>query len=506
MTNQILSIPVNKDVLIKKRVVIYARVSTQKIMQETSYELQAKELVKLAKTDPHNNLICIFADKESGSTMNRPAFQRMIELVHERSVDLVLTKSISRFGRNLVDTISVIRDFKNYGCEVYFEDQAFSSFDNDCDLRLNLLASVAEEERDQVSENTIWALTRKMAKGESVTTRMYGYRINKDEFTIVPKEAQIVRQIFDWYIQGITYKTMIERLSQMGIRGPADTDLWHRSTLEGMLVNEKYVGDMFFRKTFRGKYMKDVDFNNEGVYRYFKKDHHKGIVPRDVFDLAQQYRTKRTTYHHANMASTPNRYSKYFFSTDTGKHFTYTIEKPKDGKYQIPTIISKKNGTRVAFKMNELMPGFVKAFAAVVDNQQTMKRVIEESFSLLTLQTARRLDSLYQDADDLPVNALIERHEEIAKTLIQLSRLSKAESFIKSITKKVKTTVDCDINLLREIFPSCIINGFDINLIISVDQQVYSSVPSSATLISESTHEITHKYHKQKTRFLIYLA
>ena len=257
--NKVIAIPVVPGIKKKKRVVIYARVSTLEGKQDSSYQLQVGELTKSILKNPDYELICIYADKESGKTNKRSSLQKMMDLARAGGIDLIVTKSISRFGRNTINVIEAIQELRKIGIEIYFEKENMSTLDPTIDFMLTILAAYAEEESHQISTNTKWSIMKKMKRGGNTTTRLYGYHIEKDVFTIKEDEAKVVSFIFDSYLQGMGYKAMIDILFEKDIKSPKGCERWSQSTLETMLTNEKYSGDSLLQKTLYGKSIKNHD-------------------------------------------------------------------------------------------------------------------------------------------------------------------------------------------------------------------------------------------------------
>ncbi|MFA5220622.1 MAG: recombinase family protein, partial [Bacilli bacterium] len=160
-------IPVDIGTVVHKdRVAIYARVSTNNVEQETSYELQVNELIKSIEVNPNYELTCVFADRESGmDTKNRPSFNSMMELARKGGIDLIYTKSVSRFGRNAIEVPEIIRELRGLGVSVFFEKENISTRDFADEFLLNILSGVAEEESRQISSNLRWTFKKKMSKG-----------------------------------------------------------------------------------------------------------------------------------------------------------------------------------------------------------------------------------------------------------------------------------------------------------------------------------------------------
>lgn len=404
MNENILAFPVERDFALKKRVVVYARVSTRTSEQESSYDNQVNELIKLVKANPSYELVCVFADKESGRSSNRKSFLQMIELVRSGSVDLVITKAISRFGRNLVDVVSLIREFKTYGCDIYFEKENLWTHDANIELTLNILSAAAEEESRQVSSNTAWSFTKKMRSGGNTTHKIYGYSIEGDRYTIVPEQAIIVRQIFEWYVGGVTYASMIENLETMGVYSPSGNPRWYQTTIEDMLVNEKYIGDMLLRKFRHGRPRSSFVANAKGqVEQFYVRDHHEGIISKSLFDAAQELRKTRKAYYNAlGSQATRNPYTRYFYCKGLGRFFSYVVERTK-GKYEIPTLRAVRKKERQTFRFMDIQKGIMLAADYLVNNDSIFIDTVMKHAPGEMRLLRKHLGELYADLSVIPI-------------------------------------------------------------------------------------------------------
>ncbi len=221
----------------------------------------------------------------------------MIKACVEGEVDMVITKSISRFARNTLDTLKYVRTLKEKGVAVYFEDEKINTMSMDGELLLVVLSSVAQQEVENISNNVKKGLAMKMARGEIVGfAGAYGYNYDPEtkEITINPEQAKIVQFIFNRYATGTGTSTIARELQQMGIPNPSGLKKWHQTTVAGIIRNEKYVGDLLQGKTFTVDPISHRRLDNQGESdKYLLKDHHEAIVTREVFEKAQEILAKR---------------------------------------------------------------------------------------------------------------------------------------------------------------------------------------------------------------------
>lgn len=234
-----------------RNVAAYARVSTLQDEQEESYESQVEYYSAFIKSNPLWNFAGMYADKGISGTQatKRPEFMRMIEDARQGKIDLIIVKSISRFARNTLDSISYVHELKELGIEVRFEKEELSSFDSSSDMIFNLLAAMAQEESRSISENTKWGLKKRAEMGvrRIGSRRMLGYDQEGDK--LVPTEdAWIVKYIFEQYAAGALIKDIIAGLKERGAVTMKGKDTFDYTTITGMLKNENYVGDRLIQK------------------------------------------------------------------------------------------------------------------------------------------------------------------------------------------------------------------------------------------------------------------
>lgn len=277
----------------KKKVAAYARVSTELEEQENSYEAQVEYYTEHIKNNPDWELAGIYADRgiSGTSTKRRESFNRMIEDAKAGKIDIILTKSISRFARNTVDALRTVRELRTVGCEVVFEKEGLSSFNPQGDTVMTIMANLAEEESRSISENVKWGQRRSMQAGNVSMTynRFLGYRKGPDgKPEIDPEEAEIVREIYQMFLDGITINNIAKDLTKRKIPTPAKKEKWAPSTVRSILSNEKYKGDALRQKTYTVDYLtKTVRKNNGELKQYYITNSHPAIIDEDTFELVQ---------------------------------------------------------------------------------------------------------------------------------------------------------------------------------------------------------------------------
>lgn len=341
-----------------KKVCGYARVSTEDEHQDSSFRMQMDELENIIKSNSSYTFIGIFKDKKSGtSTRHRSEFNLMIDLARAGEINVIYTKSITRFARNILDTINIVRELKLINVEVIFQKENISSLDPSMEFVLSVLAMQAEEESKNISENTRWNITRKINNGGNLTSHLYGYRINGESWTIVDSEAKIVRMVFNMYLQGKSYKSIVELLYKMKVKTLKGKPKWHVGTLEQMVQNEKYAGHMALGKTFvhNGTTLKSKRL---AYQEKMIMNHHEPIISPSVFDQAMALRlsrTKNTIEQYVPLSKRVTPYYQFVYSVENKHYLRYVVERPK-GKYEIPTLFcyDGDNKNRIMITVNNL--------------------------------------------------------------------------------------------------------------------------------------------------------
>lgn len=277
-----------------KRVAAYARVSTNNDDQLNSLAAQIDYYSKKVRENTEWLLVGIYADegKTGTSYFQRKEFLRMIEDCKLGKIDMIVTKSISRFARNTVDALNYIRLLKEMDIGVLFEREDIWTLDSKGEFLITLLTSLAQEEARSISENTAWGLRKRFADGKYSVgySRFLGYDrgMNKDEFVINEKQALVVRLIYRMYLQGYSSYRIAFFLTRWEIATPAGKRVWNSSSVISILKNEKYKGDALLQKTYSADFLsKKCKPNNGELPMYYVRDGHEAIIGREVFDYVQ---------------------------------------------------------------------------------------------------------------------------------------------------------------------------------------------------------------------------
>ena len=281
------------------RVAAYCRVSTLFEQQESSFEAQKSYYTNLINTNEKWTMAGIYADDGiSGTDMKkREEFNRMISDCEKGKIDMVITKSISRFARNTVDTLNTIRKLKAKNIAVYFEKEHINTLEGSGELLITILSSQAQEESRNLSENTKWGIIRRYETGKVQVnhSRFMGYRKNENgELVIVPEEAEVVRLIYRSYMEGMSCRKIKQMLESKGIPTVTGKKIWHDTVINNMLSNEKYMGDALLQKTYTVDYLTKKRVKNNGIAKqYYITDDHEAIIPKELFYAVQKEKMLR---------------------------------------------------------------------------------------------------------------------------------------------------------------------------------------------------------------------
>ena len=303
------------------RVAAYCRVSTDTEDQLNSYKSQVEYYTELIKSKPEWSLAGIYADEAITGTQvkKREDFQRLINDCMNGDVDMVITKSISRFARNTLDTLKYVRMLKDKGVAVFFEEENINTLTMDGELLLVILSSVAQQEVENISANVKKGLKMKMQRGELVGFQgCLGYDYNPEDktLTVNEEEAAVVRYIFQRYTEGAGGSVIAKELENLGYKTKRGSPKWADSTVIGIIKNEKYKGDILLGKTFTVDPISKRRLYNFGEEdQFYIREHHEPIISEEVFEAAQEILRRRAKPRSLNVDGKREKFSrKYAFS------------------------------------------------------------------------------------------------------------------------------------------------------------------------------------------------
>ena len=310
----------------KQRVATYARVSTDSDEQMGSVEAQKDYFEKLIMKRPDWEFAGIYADEGiSGTSLNRrEAFNRMVADALDGKIDLIITKSLSRFARNTVDTLNTIRKLKIAGVGVYFEKEDINTLDSKGEFLITLMSSLAEEESRSISENVKWGQRKRFADGKySLPYKQFlGYKKGANGAPeLVEEEAKIIRLIYRLFLQGYATAAIANILTNAGIPTPAKCSVWQRCTIVSILSNEKYYGAALMQKKFTVDFLQKKMKVNEGeVPQYYVEHSHEAIIAPAEWERVQAELARRKSSTKRTISSSP--FSCKIICGDCGETFT----------------------------------------------------------------------------------------------------------------------------------------------------------------------------------------
>lgn len=319
-----------------KRIAAYCRVSTDKTDQANSFENQQHYFRNYIQQHPNWELFALYTDEgiSGTSTYKRYGFNQMISDAKNNCFDYILTKEVSRFARNTVDTLQYTRELKQLGIGVYFTIDQIDTLSPDAELRLTIMASLAQEESRKTSERVKWGQKRRMEQGIVFGRDLLGYHVQNGTLYLKEEEALIVRSIFyKFLIEGKSTSAIAHELTENNIPLPSHMTKWSSTAISRILQNEKYCGDLIQKKTFTPDYLSHQKKHNQGEEPLIVlHNHHTPIISHAQFKQAQQELKRRTP-----SSKNPSRYSNQYclsgkiFCSSCGSHFVSRTRHRKDG-------------------------------------------------------------------------------------------------------------------------------------------------------------------------------
>ncbi len=283
----------------KRRAAAYARVSTDSEEQLTSYEAQVDYYTNYIKSRDDWEFISVYTDEgiTGTNTKHRDGFNRMVQDALDGKIDLIVTKSVSRFARNTVDSLTTVRKLKEKGVEIYFEKENIWTLDSKGELLITIMSSLAQEESRSISENCTWGQRKRFADGKVTVPfkRFLGYDRGPDgNLVLNPNEAVIVRHIYSMFLQGMSPYGIAAHLTADGIKSPGGKDKWNAGAVRSILTNEKYKGDALLQKSYTVDFLTKKKKVNEGeIPQYYVEGNHEAIISPDVYEQVQREMERR---------------------------------------------------------------------------------------------------------------------------------------------------------------------------------------------------------------------
>ena len=379
--NRFTSSPVLK--VKKRKVAGYARVSTDMEEQQSSYSNQVDYYTNYIKSREDWEYVAVYTDEgiSATSTRHREGFNRMIEDALNGHIELIVTKSISRFARNTVDSLTTIRKLKENGVEVYFEKENIWTFDSKGELLITIMSSLAQEESRSISENTTWGRRKSFADGK-VSVAFSTFLGYDEGFKINDEQAETVRLIYKLYMTGLSYCAIAKELEKRGRLTATGLKRWSLAAVRSVLQNEKYKGDALLQKQYTADYLtKKIKKNNGELQQYFIEGHHEPIISSALFDMVQTEMERRKKL--GITFSGKGGFAGKIICGECGHYYGrktwHSTEKRRktvyicNGRYQYHTWCKTRH-----LPETEIKQLFVKALESIVEDKEKTLHVIEK--------------------------------------------------------------------------------------------------------------------------------
>lgn len=410
----------------KLRVAAYCRVSTDSDEQASSYEVQIEHYTEFIKKNSEWEFAGIFADDgiSGTNTKNRDEFNRMIDECMAGKIDMVITKSISRFARNTLDCLQYIRKLKDKNVAVYFEKENINTLDAKGEIMLTIMASLAQQESQSLSQNVKLGYQYRYQQGEVMVncSRFLGY--TKDEnkrLVIVPEEAEIVKRIYREYLEGSSMDKIKKGLEADGILTGAGKKRWHTSTIRKILSNEKYIGDALLQKTYTVDFLTKKRVVNNGIVpQYYVENNHEAIIPREIFMQVQEELVRRSRGHISTSGKKRNFSSNHVFSQiifcgECGEIYRRVHWNNRGKKSIVWRCVSRLENTGLTCHSRTVLEDMIGI--ATVD--AINKLIGQMDGFLLTLK--ENIETVISETDNTIVAEIDKKLEELQKDLLRLA-------------------------------------------------------------------------------------
>jgi len=480
---------VNKEVKPKLKVAAYCRVSTDSDEQATSYEAQVEHYTDFIKKNPEWEFAGIFADDgiSGTNTKKREEFNRMIDEAMAGKIDMIVTKSISRFARNTLDCLKYIRQLKEKNIPVYFEKENINTMDAKGEVLLTIMASLAQQESQSLSQNVKLGFQYRYQQGQITVNhnRFLGYtKDEKGQLIIDPDEAVVVRRIYREYLEGASLQQICRGLEADGILTGAGKKKWRPESVKKILQNEKYIGDALLQKTYTVDFLEKKRVPNNGlVPQYYVENSHEAIIPRDLYMQVQEEMVRR-----ANLHSGQNRKKRVYSSKYALSSIVYCskcgdiyrrIAWNNRGKHSIVwrccTRVEHGPGACAAdtIQESELQNLVVRAINMALCKKDTMSENLQKN-----------VEAVLTGADGIPLDEIDSRLEQLQKELLKVAN-----------AKGNYDSIADEIYHLREVKQNALVDNAE-------REGVKQRISEMQQFLAEQTQNIT-EYDEQLVRRLI---
>lgn len=453
----------NKQAAKCLRVAAYCRVSTDDEEQKTSYEAQIGYYTEKINSNPEWQMAGIFADEGISGTQaqKRPEFLKMIRLCRQRKIDIILTKSLSRFARNTVDSLGYIRELRALGIAVISEKENINTLTAESEMLITIMSCFAQAESESISKNVSWGVRQSFKNGNVPMqyARLLGYRKGHDgNAEIIPEEAEVVKEIYRCYLDGMSMNLIADRLNEKGLTTKGGSSPYRKTVVQRILTNEKYTGDALLQKTYVTDCItKKTRKNNGELPMYLVKNHHEPIISRSDFNRVQEEMARRSakrTIADKLTKTGQGKYSaKYALSEllicgACGEHYrrvTWTAKGFKEIKWRCVSRIQygkKKCHSSPTVDEQALHRAIVSAINEFCEVKDDVAKALRESIIEAldqnqngSVQAAqRRIDELARNMDDLIMLATVPETAENA-----MSDIAKFSEEMKMLREFIET-------------------------------------------------------------------
>lgn len=441
----------------KRRVAGYARVSTDLEQQQSSYENQIDYYTNYIKSRSDWEFAGLYTDEgiSATSTKHREGFKRMIGDALAGKIDLIVTKSISRFARNTVDSLTMIRKLKEKGVEVFFEKENIWTFDSKGELLITIMSSLAQEESRSISENTTWGRRKSFADGK-VSVGYSAFLGYDKDFAINDEQAETVRLIYKLFLSGLSYNAVCKELEKLGRLTATGQKRWHACAVRSVLTNEKYKGDALLQKRYTVDFLTKKMKKNDGeVQMYFIEGHHAPIVSPVLFDMVQKEieRRKKVNINYYGKSLFPGKIicgecghfygAKTWHSTGKNRKTVYTC----NGRYQY------KTGCRTRhLNESEIKQLFVESLESIVKEKRSILGAIKktsENMIAYVKEAKKEIESMSPRIEELQ-NTLLRMIEQNSHMALQQSDYQQRyDALYKELEQLKKREIELDIMIKK---------------------------------------------------------
>ena len=449
------------------RVAAYCRVSTDDEEQKTSYEAQISYYTEKINSNPEWQMAGIFADEGISGTQaqKRPEFLKMIRLCRQRKIDIILTKSLSRFARNTVDSLGYIRELRALGIAVISEKENINTLTAESEMLITIMSCFAQAESESISKNVSWGVRQSFKNGNVPMqyARLLGYRKGHDgNAEIIPEEAEVVKEIYRCYLDGMSMNLIADRLNEKGLTTKGGSSPYRKTVVQRILTNEKYTGDALLQKTYVTDCItKKTRKNNGELPMYLVKNHHEPIISRSDFNRVQEEMARRSAKRSIAEKLTKTEQGKYsakyalselLICGECGEHYrrvTWTAKGFKEIKWRCVSRIQygkKKchsSPTIDEYALHRAIVSAINEFCEVKDDvakalRESIIEAIDPNQNGSVHAAQQRIDELARNMDELirlatvPETAAtamadIEKFSEEMKTLREFIETEKAK-------------------------------------------------------------------------------